>query len=244
MVRCDAGRARRMARRPYGLGAVGRDDRGIARPLASMVGVAPRGSPSAHRVGVRRPDRRLAARRCAVLVPDVGSTSTLFRFPRRAGARRLTVTTVPPRLAEAIDAGTDLVAFSAVQMSSGEVADLAAIATAARHHGARTCSMPRRRAAGCRSTRRVGCGRLRWVQVADVAARHGLHGDRDEWRARHPRRRRLVRRETSITATSACHCDWRPTRAASTPRPRGSPGSARSPPSSCSTESASTRTRP
>jgi selenocysteine lyase/cysteine desulfurase len=42
------------------------------------------------------------------------------------------------RLPEAIDAGTDMVAFSAVQSSDGRVADLAAIAAAADHHGART----------------------------------------------------------------------------------------------------------
>ena len=51
----------------------------------------------------------------------------------------MTVTTVPPsRLAEAIDARTDVVAFSAVQMSTGEVADLDAIVAAAEHHGALT----------------------------------------------------------------------------------------------------------
>jgi selenocysteine lyase/cysteine desulfurase len=42
------------------------------------------------------------------------------------------------RLAEAIDARTDMVAVSAVQSSDGRIADLAAIAAAADHHGART----------------------------------------------------------------------------------------------------------
>jgi selenocysteine lyase/cysteine desulfurase len=41
-------------------------------------------------------------------------------------------------LAQAIDGGTDLVAVSAVQSSDGRLADLAAIAEAAAHHGART----------------------------------------------------------------------------------------------------------
>jgi selenocysteine lyase/cysteine desulfurase len=41
-------------------------------------------------------------------------------------------------LAEAIDADTGLVAFSAVQSSDGRLADLDAIAAAAAHHGART----------------------------------------------------------------------------------------------------------
>ncbi len=73
-----------------------------------------------------------------VVVPDVEFTSTLFPFLVQE-ARGVTVSTVPPeRLAEAIDARTDVVAFSAVQMTSGEVADLDAIAGAARHHGART----------------------------------------------------------------------------------------------------------
>jgi selenocysteine lyase/cysteine desulfurase len=38
----------------------------------------------------------------------------------------------------AVDAGTDLVAFSAVESATGAVADLAAVRDAARHHGART----------------------------------------------------------------------------------------------------------
>jgi selenocysteine lyase/cysteine desulfurase len=73
-----------------------------------------------------------------VLVPDVEFTSTLFPMLVQE-QRGVTVKTVPPaRLAEAIDARTDVVAFSAVQMSTGEVADLDAIVAAARHHGALT----------------------------------------------------------------------------------------------------------
>jgi selenocysteine lyase/cysteine desulfurase len=73
-----------------------------------------------------------------VLVPDVEFTSTLFPFLVQE-ARGVRVTTVAPsRLAEAIDARTDVVAFSAVQMSTGEVADLDAIVAAASHHGATT----------------------------------------------------------------------------------------------------------
>jgi len=64
-----------------------------------------------------------------VVVPEIEFTSTLFPFMAQPG---LEVTTVPPaRLAEAIDAGTGAVAFSAVQMSTGEVADLDAILAAA-----------------------------------------------------------------------------------------------------------------
>lgn len=73
-----------------------------------------------------------------VLIPDVEFTSTLFPFLVQE-RRGVTVTTVDPKdLAEAIDASTDVVAFSAVQMSTGEVADLDAIVAAAAHHGATT----------------------------------------------------------------------------------------------------------
>jgi selenocysteine lyase/cysteine desulfurase len=74
-----------------------------------------------------------------VILPEEEFTSTLFPFLVQQERRGVTVTTVPAaRLAEAIDARTDVVAFSAVQMSSGEVADLDAIVAAAAHHGALT----------------------------------------------------------------------------------------------------------
>lgn len=71
-----------------------------------------------------------------VLVPDVEFTSTLFPLLVQ---QRLDVRTVPPnRLVEAIGDGAAAVAFSAVQMSSGEVADLDAVAAAAASTGAIT----------------------------------------------------------------------------------------------------------
>jgi selenocysteine lyase/cysteine desulfurase len=71
-----------------------------------------------------------------VVVPDVEFTSVLFPLLVQ---ERLDVRTVPPsRLAEAIGDGADVAAFSAVQMSTGEVADLEAIAAAADHTGAIT----------------------------------------------------------------------------------------------------------
>src|SRR4051812_5586907 len=74
-----------------------------------------------------------------VVAPDVEFTSALFPFLVAEQEGRARVRTVPPvRLAEAIDAEIDVVAFSAVQMSTGEVADLHAIAAAAEHHGAVT----------------------------------------------------------------------------------------------------------
>ena len=82
----------------------------------------------------------------AVAIPDgarVLSTEPEFvslLFPFLAQAERgVTVELVPvDRLAEAIDARTDVVAVSAVQSSTGQVADLDAIAAAAAHHGAMT----------------------------------------------------------------------------------------------------------
>jgi selenocysteine lyase/cysteine desulfurase len=73
-----------------------------------------------------------------VLAPEVEFTSTLFPFLVQA-QRGVTVRTVPAAsLAGAIDETTDIVAFSAVQMATGEVADLAAIAASAKAHGAIT----------------------------------------------------------------------------------------------------------
>jgi selenocysteine lyase/cysteine desulfurase len=73
-----------------------------------------------------------------VLAPEVEFTSTLFPFLVQAH-RGVTVRTVPAgSLAGAIDETTDIVAFSAVQMATGEVADLAAIAASAKAHGAIT----------------------------------------------------------------------------------------------------------
>src|SRR5690348_1414866 len=73
-----------------------------------------------------------------VLAPEPEFTSLLFPFLAQAH-RGVAVDVVPlDRLAEAVDAGTDVVAVSAVQSSTGELADLDAIEAAARHHGART----------------------------------------------------------------------------------------------------------
>jgi selenocysteine lyase/cysteine desulfurase len=73
-----------------------------------------------------------------VVVPDVEFTSSLFPFLVQE-ARGVKVRTVrAASLAESIDADTDLVVFSAVQMSTGEVADLDAIVGAAQAHGAMT----------------------------------------------------------------------------------------------------------
>jgi selenocysteine lyase/cysteine desulfurase len=69
-------------------------------------------------------------------VPEIEFTSTLFPLLVQ---QRLRVETVPAaRLADAIADGADAAAFSAVQMATGEVADLAGIAAAAKSVGAIT----------------------------------------------------------------------------------------------------------
>jgi selenocysteine lyase/cysteine desulfurase len=74
-----------------------------------------------------------------VVAPDIEFTSTLYPFLVQAEEGRCSVRLVPPaRLAEAIDETVGAVAFSAVQMSTGEVADLDAIAAAADTHGVLT----------------------------------------------------------------------------------------------------------
>ena len=74
--------------------------------------------------------------RAQVLVPDVEFTSNLC--PWLAQERRgVTVRTAPlASLAEAVEPSTTLVAVSAVQSSTGELADLAAVGEAARAHDA------------------------------------------------------------------------------------------------------------
>jgi len=100
-----------------------------------------------------------------VAVPEIEFTSTLFPLLVQ---RRFDVRTVP--LAELVDAiadGVDAVAFSAVQMSTGEVADLDAIVAAAAGVGAVTV---------CDATQAVGwlpleakrfdavvCGAYKWL---------------------------------------------------------------------------------
>ena len=117
----------------------GESTEGSRAAFARLVGVAPDrvavGATASEFVGLVAASLPRDAR---VLAPDIEFTSTLFPFlvQERRGVRVTTL--APARLAEAIDARTDLVAFSAVQMSTGEVADLDAIVAAAQHHGATT----------------------------------------------------------------------------------------------------------
>jgi selenocysteine lyase/cysteine desulfurase len=112
---------------------------GARAAFAAMVGVAPGsvavGATVSGLVGLVAGSIPDGAR---VLAPEIEFTSTLFPFMVQQ-PRGVTVRTVPAgRLAETIDERTDVVAFSAVQMSTGEVADLEAVAAAARAHGALT----------------------------------------------------------------------------------------------------------
>ena len=100
-----------------------------------------------------------------VVVPEIEFTSTLFPLLVQ---RRLDVRTVPlAELVEVIADGIDAVAFSAVQMSTGEVAALDAVADAAAAVGAITI---------CDATQAVGwlplragrfdavvCGAYKWL---------------------------------------------------------------------------------
>jgi selenocysteine lyase/cysteine desulfurase len=98
-----------------------------------------------------------------VLAPDVEFTSLLFPFLVQE-SRGVTVRLVPPKeLAGEIGRDVDVVAFSAVQMATGEVADLDAIARVAEEHGVTTV---------VDATQAVG-----WLPVDarrfDVVAAHG-----------------------------------------------------------------------
>jgi selenocysteine lyase/cysteine desulfurase len=95
------------------------------------VAVGGAASPLVGLVAASLPDRS------RVLSTEAEFTSALWPF--MAQGRGIEVSCVPvARLAEAIDSRTALVAFSAVQSSGGEVADLEGVADAARHHGALT----------------------------------------------------------------------------------------------------------
>ena len=107
--------------------------------FARMVGVSPSdvaiGSTVSNFVGLIASSLPDGAR---VVAPNVEFTSNLFPYFMHSD-RGITVETVPtPRLADSIDSSTTAVAFSTVQSSTGEVADLDAILGAAAEHGAMT----------------------------------------------------------------------------------------------------------
>jgi selenocysteine lyase/cysteine desulfurase len=99
---------------------------------AADVAVGAQASAFAGLVGLSLP------RGARVLCAEEDFTSVLFPMLVQQ-SRDVDVELVPSgRVAEAVDARTELVAVSAVQSADGRVADLGALAAAAAHHGART----------------------------------------------------------------------------------------------------------
>jgi selenocysteine lyase/cysteine desulfurase len=73
-----------------------------------------------------------------VVVPDIEFTSLLFPFLAHADRGVKVITVATDRLVDALDSTVTMVAFSAVQSATGEVADIEAIVGAARRHGVLT----------------------------------------------------------------------------------------------------------
>src|SRR3954470_24138746 len=107
--------------------------------FAALVGVAPEavaiGATVSELLGLVAASIPDGAR---VVAPQIDFASLLFPFMVQAERGVQLRLVAPAELAGAIDKTTDVVAFSAVQMATGEVADLGAIEAAARAHGALT----------------------------------------------------------------------------------------------------------
>ena len=167
-----------------------------------------------------------------VLAAEPEFVSLIFPFLAQAG-RGVTVEFVPlDRLAEAIDASVDVVAVSAVQSSTGELAALDDIATAARHHGTMTVvdathaigwlplDASKFDAVACACYKWLMCPRGTAFLVLDDALVAQMTPHQAGWFAASDPADRPVRPAAAARRTP---------RAATTPPPRGSPGSAPSP---------------
>jgi selenocysteine lyase/cysteine desulfurase len=112
---------------------------GARRAFAALVGVAPEtvatGATVSELIGLVAASLPNGTR---VLAPDIDFASVLFPFMAQAHRDVALRLVAPADLAGAIDAATDVVAFSAVQMATGDVADLETIRAAAAEHGAMT----------------------------------------------------------------------------------------------------------
>ena len=116
------------------MGSGDRGRPGVVRPAGRRGRAAGRGRFDG--LGADRLAGDRAPERGTYRVPEIEFTSTLFPLLVQ---QRLEVLTVPlSELVDAVAGGVDAVAFSAVQMSTGEVADLDAIAAAAAAGGALT----------------------------------------------------------------------------------------------------------
>ena len=113
-----------------------------------------------------------------MLVPDVEFTSLLFPFLVQEH-RGVTVRLVPAsEIAAEIGPDVDVVAFSAVQMATGEVADLDGIAAAADEHGVLTVVDATQAVGWLPSTpSRFDVVTAHALQVDAVAAWDGVHVD-------------------------------------------------------------------
>ncbi len=107
------------------------------RLFAGLVGVSPATVATGVTVSqLLAPVGAAIADGAVVLVPDIEFTSNVFPWAVHAD-RGVQVRTAPvATFAEAVDDDVDVVAWSAVQSATGEVADTAAIAAAARRAGA------------------------------------------------------------------------------------------------------------
>ncbi|MDQ3751697.1 MAG: aminotransferase class V-fold PLP-dependent enzyme [Actinomycetota bacterium] len=107
--------------------------------FAALVGVGPEEVATGSTVsGLLGPVAASLPEGSRVLVPDEEFTSNLWPYLVQED-RGVLVRTVPAaRLADSIDGACDVVAFSAVQSATGEVADLDAIEASARRRGAIT----------------------------------------------------------------------------------------------------------
>lgn len=113
----STGRARAAFAQLVGASA---DDVAVGASVSGMLSVVPAALPPGARV----------------VVPEVEFTSNLFPWLVHAD-RGVHVAAVPTdKLADAIDAGTDVVAFSIVQSATGQVAPVDDIVAAARSYGA------------------------------------------------------------------------------------------------------------
>ena len=114
-------------------GSVGRARASFARLVGCRAEDVAAGATVSELVGIVAASLPDSAR---VLTPDIEFTSNLFPWLAQED-RRVEVRTAPlAGLADAVDGRTTLVAVSAVQSATGELADLAAIREAASAHGA------------------------------------------------------------------------------------------------------------
>ena len=221
--RCQAALADWRAGRTAG--GLGRDHDRSARAFARLVGVRPATSRSAPRLGAARPRRGGAARRAPACSPPEGDVHVAALPVARPGRTRRRGADRAARPARRGRRRAD----DARRLQPRPVAPrgsrrLDAIARPQRHHGALTPWTDAGAAAGCRSTPRASTRRRARLQVADVAARDGVHvGPRARGSsAIAPDAGRRFAGEAAPALLRPAAAAGRPRAPASTPRRRGS----------------------